>query len=321
MTLTPKNWKEFQHYSDRKPAWVKLHKTLLDDFKFARLPVASRALAPMLWLLASEYSDGEITASMDEISFRLHMTGDDLKESLKPLIDCGFFIASEPLSDGYQDACLEREIQEQIQEEKESCAVATATRTPDRFEDFWKAYPKREGASGKAQARKKFLGLVKSGLDPGALIVAAAKYAEEARKSGQFGTPYVAMARTWLNQQRYDDYRSPPADTGPPKPPHADLPSHEELLEKYGKSDRPTATETIVRSEPDHTGKLRQNGTETCSGVGCDGVSGVDARKSGMRGLGEVFRPPLRGQAVGLQGADERENPGHDGSDPVARMV
>ena len=204
---------------------------------------------------------------------------------------------------------------------KESCAVAPATRTPDRFEDFWKAYPKREGASGKAQARKKFLSLVKSGLDPGALIVAAAKYAEEARKSGQFGTPYVAMARTWLNQQRYDDYRSPPADTGPPKPPHADLPSHEELLEKYGKSDRPTATETIVRSEPDHTGKLRQNGTETCSGVGRDGVSGIGARQPGMRGLGEIFRPPPGGQTVGLQGADERENPGHDGSDPVARMV
>ena len=50
-----KSWDRFQHYRDRNPPWVKLHKQFLDDFDFHSLPVASRALAPMLWLLASEH--------------------------------------------------------------------------------------------------------------------------------------------------------------------------------------------------------------------------------------------------------------------------
>ena len=60
MKLTPRNWDDFQHYKERRPVWIKLHKNLLDDYEFHCLPVASKALAPLLWLLASEYSDGTI---------------------------------------------------------------------------------------------------------------------------------------------------------------------------------------------------------------------------------------------------------------------
>ena len=49
--IRPKNWHSFQHYKDRDPTWIKLHKKLLDDYEFQSLPLASRALAPMLWLL------------------------------------------------------------------------------------------------------------------------------------------------------------------------------------------------------------------------------------------------------------------------------
>ena len=58
MLLITKNWAEFQHYKDRSPPWIKLHKELLDDRQYQSLPLASRALAPMLWLLASETKDG-----------------------------------------------------------------------------------------------------------------------------------------------------------------------------------------------------------------------------------------------------------------------
>ena len=54
MFLTPKNWHAFQHYNKRNPPWIKLHRALLDDYEFSQLPVESRALAPMLWLIASE---------------------------------------------------------------------------------------------------------------------------------------------------------------------------------------------------------------------------------------------------------------------------
>ena len=88
--LRIKNWRDFQHYTDRLPPWVKLHHSLLDNFEFHCLPVASRALAPMLWLLASEDLEGNISDDLSKIAFRLRMTVDDVQIALKPLIDNGF---------------------------------------------------------------------------------------------------------------------------------------------------------------------------------------------------------------------------------------
>lgn len=125
--LIAKNWGDFQHYKDRAPTWIKLHKKLLDDFEFQCLPVASKALAPMLWLLASEETDGSIEFRADKIAFRLRMTEQDLKEAIKPLIDNGFFSL---LDDCYQDAstilaeCLPREEKRRDREEKEKKEVS-----------------------------------------------------------------------------------------------------------------------------------------------------------------------------------------------------
>ena len=91
MTITPKNWSTFQHYKNRSPAWIKLHRGLLDDFAFSRLPVASRALAPLLWLLASEFDKGAIPYTYEEIAFRLRITEEDLVEAINPLIEAAFF--------------------------------------------------------------------------------------------------------------------------------------------------------------------------------------------------------------------------------------
>lgn len=82
-------------------------------------------------------------------------------------------------------------------------AVADATRS---FDEFWKAYPKRDGANPKTPARKKFLAAIKSGVDPGEIVAAVKRSAEEARSKGQIGTPYVPQAMTWLGQQRWGDY-------------------------------------------------------------------------------------------------------------------
>ena len=83
MKLIPKNWDAFQHYKHRSPPWIKLHRNLLDDMHFQRLPVASKALAPMLWLLASESNDGVIHRSPEEIAFRLRMTEKDVINAIK----------------------------------------------------------------------------------------------------------------------------------------------------------------------------------------------------------------------------------------------
>lgn len=86
------DWSKFQHYKDRSPPWVKLHKSLLDDIKYQSLPIASRALAPMLWLLASENMEGTIDCEVRVLAFRLRCSEKEIKEGLIPLIQQGFLI-------------------------------------------------------------------------------------------------------------------------------------------------------------------------------------------------------------------------------------
>ena len=125
MQLTPKNWSHFQHYKDRCPPWIKLHKDLLNNRDFMRLPIASKALAPMLWLLASESKDGSFDGSLDELVFRLHITEKEYHDGLKPLIDKGFFVSdSEVLATRLQDAIPERETETETKREKKATAVA-----------------------------------------------------------------------------------------------------------------------------------------------------------------------------------------------------
>lgn len=114
----------------------------------------------------------------------------------------------------------------------------------ERFDEFWAAYPKRDGANPKHPAKLKFEGAVRAGADPAAIIAGARAYASA--ESTKVGTPYVAQAVVWLNQRRWEDYAAAalPAPTGPPQPPRAGLPTDAELRAKYanrGKTEEPTA--------------------------------------------------------------------------------
>ena len=117
--LRIKNWSEFQHYKDRAPPWVKLHHSLLDNFEFHSLPVASKALAPMLWLLASENLDGSISDDLTEVAFRLRTTASDVQTALKPLLDKGFVVSdSNVLADCQQCALPETETETETEARK-----------------------------------------------------------------------------------------------------------------------------------------------------------------------------------------------------------
>lgn len=89
-----KNWAKFQHYKNRCPPWIKLQKELLDDFEYACLPIASKALAPLLWLLASETTEGEVTVDAERLAFRLRWPINDIRDGLSPLIERGFLICA-----------------------------------------------------------------------------------------------------------------------------------------------------------------------------------------------------------------------------------
>lgn len=127
-----KKWGEFQHYKNRNPPWIKLQKSTLDDFDFACLPLASKALAPLLWLLASESQDGTVRIDPDWLAFRLRFTEADVVAGLTPLIDKGFLIcASDVLAPCLQDACLETEGEAETEGENTLSASADPSESAD----------------------------------------------------------------------------------------------------------------------------------------------------------------------------------------------
>ena len=136
MKLIPKNWDNFQHYKHRSPPWIKLHRNLLDDMHYQRLPIASKALAPMLWLLASESNTGVIEKTTEEIAFRLRMLEKDVINAIKPLIDNGFFSdADNVLADSLQDATTEKR-QSRVREEKEKETDTPVGVSSSIFKDY-----------------------------------------------------------------------------------------------------------------------------------------------------------------------------------------
>lgn len=205
MLIVPNNWADLQHYKDRAPPWIKLHKKLLDNFEFQSLPVASRALAPMLWLLASDHERGEIDAAPKKLAFRLRMTEREVTDALRPLIDNGFFIvlsdASDPLAERKRLADLEREAEERRKEAEQ--------RARD-FETFWAAYPKKEGKKDAETAWAK----VDCPLPVLLAAIEAKRNAEDWTKAkGQF----VPLPATWLSGKRWEDegVTISPRQTGP----------------------------------------------------------------------------------------------------------
>ena len=126
MKLTPRRWADFQHYKNRRPPWIKLHKSLLDDREYQRLPLASRALAPMLWLLASESDDGVFDGSIEELTFRLRQPARDIESGLAPLIDAGFFSVVHEASSVLADC------QQLVPQRREETETETETETDSR---------------------------------------------------------------------------------------------------------------------------------------------------------------------------------------------
>jgi len=147
MLLQPKNWAVFQHYKDRCPPWIKLHRDLLNDRAYMRLPIASKAIAPMLWLLASESKDGVFDGSLDELVFRLHITPKEYQDGVKPLIDNDFFnVVSGVIAECKQVAIPETETETETETKKKATSVATPSGVSDSVWQEFKSLRKAKKA-------------------------------------------------------------------------------------------------------------------------------------------------------------------------------
>jgi len=86
-------WNSKQSYTDRRPSWVKLHRTLLDSFEFHQMCLEAKAMLPMFWLLASENEDpkaGYFEYNVEIIAFRLRVSTDLVKKALSDCQKLGF---------------------------------------------------------------------------------------------------------------------------------------------------------------------------------------------------------------------------------------
>lgn len=141
MKLIPKNWASFQHYKNRCPPWIKLHRDLLNDRDFMCLPIASKAIAPLLWLLASEHQDGIFEAEIQELMFRLRISEHELTSGLKPLIDKGFFLdASTMLAPCLQVATPETETETETDIKAVRKRTTVFQKPDDVDQELWDAF-------------------------------------------------------------------------------------------------------------------------------------------------------------------------------------
>ena len=114
-----------------------------------RLPIASKAIAPMLWLLASESKDGVFDGSLDELVFRLHISEKEYKDGVKPLIDNDFFtVVSGMLAECKQVAIpeTEREAERETKKEKKATSVACPDSVSQQVWNDWMTVRKEKKA-------------------------------------------------------------------------------------------------------------------------------------------------------------------------------
>ena len=116
-----KEWKQFQHFKDRTPPWIKLYRYLLDDPDWHELSGDSAKKLVMLWLIASEdpKKSGNLP-NIRKIAFRLRITEKQTSDLLKKL---GHWVLLEqddinPISRRYQDDAPETETETETETEK-----------------------------------------------------------------------------------------------------------------------------------------------------------------------------------------------------------
>ena len=140
--LMVRNFDKFQHYKDRSPVWIKLYRSLLRDYEFAKLPDSARGQLLMIWLLASEMGN-QLPNDAEWIKHQINATE---PVNLTILIDSGFLIdcdsesaskqgASNPDSDMVLAQRRERgEREGEKEREGEASAVKPpSARTPQQF--------------------------------------------------------------------------------------------------------------------------------------------------------------------------------------------
>lgn len=79
---------------------------------------------------------------------------------------------------------------------------------PEGFAEWWKAYPKRDGANPRAPAAARYAQARKAGVTSETLLLAVKAYGAELARTNKAGTEFVKQAQFWLSprERQWEDY-------------------------------------------------------------------------------------------------------------------
>jgi hypothetical protein len=123
--LKIKNWHQFQHFKNRTPPWIKLHKAILDQRDINAISDCSFRILIGLWLIASEDEDMQGgLPGVEDIAFRLRVTNTVLTKALDELKH--FLIRDDItlISERYQDDDPEADAEAEKRKEAEADTLA-----------------------------------------------------------------------------------------------------------------------------------------------------------------------------------------------------
>lgn len=84
--LRIRNWDRFQHFKDRRPPWIKLHREILDNRDVMVITEKNFKILVCLWLIASESEDMDGSLPpIEDISFRLRYTEKEITRAIHEL--------------------------------------------------------------------------------------------------------------------------------------------------------------------------------------------------------------------------------------------
>lgn len=194
MKLKIRNLQRFQHYRNRYPPWIKLHREILDNPGYCRLGDSAWRLGLELLLVTSESENGHLETTPEELSWRLRrtVTHADLEE----LVKARFL---EPL-EGPPAHADTPEAPETAQ---------PGPNYPEGFSAAWAAFPHRSGRSKKAESLKLWKKLK---LEPVAnTVLAWIAYATQTDDWTKDSGRYVPGFQVWIKGH---DFTEPVPETG-----------------------------------------------------------------------------------------------------------
>jgi len=209
-----KNWKKFQHFKDRRPPWIKLHREIMDQRDIMMISSCNFKILVCLWLLASEDETCQgYLPNISDISFRLRMSQEEIYKALQELTDFIEIDDINVISERYQDGPPETETETETETEKKKKIKKKKKLTENDFDldSLWRAYPvtrKNRSKGSKQLFKEKIIKNLNEGESYEEIRDGIGRYAEFCNQTGEYnknGEVFIHN-RLWL-----DDWSIPEA--------------------------------------------------------------------------------------------------------------